>query len=228
MAKHGAAGRGWARQGRANLMLTEHSFQGTISRNNDRAGATNTTRGSDNPEETGARLPIAYHTRSPWTNFGAGAFCFTEGAMGSYLGLEDPRFKGVRNKWPIFKQVMYERANGICGICGKPVPFDDIQLDHIVPAKHGGRNHYTNMQIAHSSCNLKKSDELPEGASPGNDMWLIYVRRRRAREQAEAKKYRASSDIYDQELWDMIESETYSFEAQQAALDRHLKRIGKR
>ncbi len=53
----------------------------------------------------------------------------------------------------------WERDNGICGICKKPVGFAEFVPDHIKPKGHGGATHddrLENLQPAHSWCNSLK------------------------------------------------------------------------
>jgi 5-methylcytosine-specific restriction endonuclease McrA len=51
--------------------------------------------------------------------------------------------------------VLFERDNGICGICASQIK-DDFHVDHIVPLSRGGSHSYDNTQIAHPRCNLSK------------------------------------------------------------------------
>lgn len=44
----------------------------------------------------------------------------------------------------------------VCGICKGFVPPDDVHIDHIVPVAHGGTDDLSNLQVAHSGCNLSK------------------------------------------------------------------------
>jgi len=55
---------------------------------------------------------------------------------------------------------IYERDNGICGICGLFVEQEVVTLDHIIPLSLGGSHIATNLQIAHRSCNSSKGIKL--------------------------------------------------------------------
>lgn len=56
----------------------------------------------------------------------------------------------------------------LCGICGKPVDMSlrypnpmSKTVDHIVPISRGGHpSDIENLQLAHLTCNLEKSDRL--------------------------------------------------------------------
>lgn len=58
----------------------------------------------------------------------------------------------------------------VCGICGKPVDFTykyphplSPCIDHIIPIAKGGHpSDLDNLQLAHWTCNRKKSDKLVE------------------------------------------------------------------
>lgn len=68
---------------------------------------------------------------------------------------------------PVRRSVVFERANGICGICGESVCRDDKwHIDHVVPLAKGGVHSYDNVQLAHAACNLAKHAKLPNGGSP--------------------------------------------------------------
>lgn len=65
-------------------------------------------------------------------------------------------------------QVVFERDDGICGICGKPVDPGAWHLDHVIPLAQGGPHTYANVQTAHPFCNLSKGGRGHErlGAFP--------------------------------------------------------------
>lgn len=63
------------------------------------------------------------------------------------------------------KKTIYAKANGKCAICGKPVKFKEMTVDHRVPLTKGGTNDLGNLQLAHLSCNRAKADMLPDELS---------------------------------------------------------------
>jgi 5-methylcytosine-specific restriction endonuclease McrA len=52
--------------------------------------------------------------------------------------------------------VVLERDDGMCGICLKDVDPTDFHVDHIVSLANGGDHSYSNTQVAHPLCNLRK------------------------------------------------------------------------
>jgi hypothetical protein len=52
------------------------------------------------------------------------------------------------------RRAIYERDNGLCGFCGRPVPFEAMHLDHIHPRGLGGSNGAANLRPAHRACNI--------------------------------------------------------------------------
>ena len=64
------------------------------------------------------------------------------------------------SKIPLDK--IYTRDRGICGICGKVVHISKASIDHIVPISKGGAHDFSNVQLAHLKCNLKKGSRSME------------------------------------------------------------------
>lgn len=60
------------------------------------------------------------------------------------------------------KKTVYARANGKCEICGKPVKFKKMTVDHKIPLSKGGTNDLSNLQLAHLTCNRAKADMLTD------------------------------------------------------------------
>jgi 5-methylcytosine-specific restriction endonuclease McrA len=65
------------------------------------------------------------------------------------------------------RKVVYERDNGICGICGELINLSytaphrlSVSIDHIIPLSKGGLHTYDNIQIAHYGCNSSKGNRL--------------------------------------------------------------------
>lgn len=58
------------------------------------------------------------------------------------------------------RQLVYEKCNGICGICHGPVLSDNYTIDHIVPISRGGKNEIENLRLACYDCNRNKGNRL--------------------------------------------------------------------
>lgn len=54
------------------------------------------------------------------------------------------------------RALVIERDGLVCGICGGAVAPDDVHIDHIVPWSRGGAETLSNLQVAHSLCNMRK------------------------------------------------------------------------
>ena len=48
------------------------------------------------------------------------------------------------------------QGNGICNYCGRRYPYDQLEMEHMIPKELGGPDHRRNMQLACKSCNRKK------------------------------------------------------------------------
>lgn len=57
--------------------------------------------------------------------------------------------------------VVYERDEGICGICGQFIPpSEKYDVDHIIPLAKKGTHSYRNSQLSHIHCNSWKSGRM--------------------------------------------------------------------
>jgi len=95
-----------------------------------------------------------------WLNFGIGqiesrAWYEWHWARGQKLQ-RVPGSKHRRKLTAKKRQMVIDRDNSICGICGDLVPPHDIHIDHIHPYSLGGRDDLDNLQVAHSLCNIRK------------------------------------------------------------------------
>lgn len=57
--------------------------------------------------------------------------------------------------------VVFEKSNGICGVCQQPVDRLKFEVDHIIPLSRGGEHSYLNTQASHPTCNRKKWANIP-------------------------------------------------------------------
>lgn len=72
---------------------------------------------------------------------------------------------------------LYERDNGICGICNKPVTKRQLEKglanrDHIIPVSDGGRDENTNLRLSHSECNNRRGNDKPSKTMMD---WLLEI-----------------------------------------------------
>ncbi|HSR72109.1 MAG TPA: HNH endonuclease [Kiloniellales bacterium] len=49
-----------------------------------------------------------------------------------------------------------------CQYCGDGFPSEELTFDHVIPRSRGGRTLWSNVVTACQSCNLDKSDRVPE------------------------------------------------------------------
>lgn len=81
---------------------------------------------------------------------------------------------GVEYNSGISLMAVYERDDGICQLCGKPVDWNDKSwgnnfgalyptVDHIVAMANGGGHTWDNVQLAHAICNSYKRDLIDYG-----------------------------------------------------------------
>ena len=58
------------------------------------------------------------------------------------------------------EKAIYNKYNGLCGICARKLEFDDGEIDHITPLSKGGSNDTTNLQWSCPRCNKLKGNQL--------------------------------------------------------------------
>ena len=58
------------------------------------------------------------------------------------------------------RNLIYNRTEGHCGICGRFIPLEEYTIDHIIPLSKGGTNDLDNLQACCSFCNKAKDDSL--------------------------------------------------------------------
>lgn len=57
---------------------------------------------------------------------------------------------------------IYHKYHGRCALCGKPITYEELTLDHINPLYRGGTNSLNNIQAAWFACNEFKANIKPE------------------------------------------------------------------
>jgi len=55
------------------------------------------------------------------------------------------------------RRAIWERDQGLCGICGDAVEWADLDIDHIMPRRHQGSNSPANLRATHARCNRGRS-----------------------------------------------------------------------
>jgi 5-methylcytosine-specific restriction endonuclease McrA len=81
-----------------------------------------------------------------------------ERAAANHRNKEAARRARKRNQFieMVDHQIVWQRDNGVCGICLTLASQDEWHLDHIIPLSKGGFHSYSNTQVAHPTCNLAK------------------------------------------------------------------------
>lgn len=69
-----------------------------------------------------------------------------------------PRVRQV----PLSRRALFQRDRHTCQYCGSKPPA--LEVEHIIPKAHGGKNNWLNVTTACRSCNAKKRDRTPEEA----------------------------------------------------------------
>lgn len=68
---------------------------------------------------------------------------------------------------PEQRWAIWGREGGYCGICGDPVPYREMHLDHIIPLSLGGPTEPWNLRPAHAKCNTGRGNGHVPRTVPG-------------------------------------------------------------
>lgn len=83
----------------------------------------------------------------------------------SFLASPEPRKDRLRPKasgeTARMRYRLADAQDGRCGACGYHMHDGDVTIDHVVPKRHGGANHFSNYLAMHGRCNHDKSDRMP-------------------------------------------------------------------
>lgn len=70
------------------------------------------------------------------------------------------RFKVTHVTWS--REEIYERDHGICYMCNRNVPFDEYQVEHLIPLSKGGADAPYNIAVSCRGCNSGKKDNITQ------------------------------------------------------------------
>lgn len=60
---------------------------------------------------------------------------------------------------------VFERDKYQCQYCGKRLPSEELNLDHVIPRHYGGKTTWENIVCSCVKCNSRKANRLPHEAS---------------------------------------------------------------
>lgn len=121
---------------------------------------------------------------------------------------------GIKRKAPrrilstAAKNEIYDKAKHYCSICGKPLSYKDMTVDHIVPLSRGGTNEKSNLRCVCGMCNTLKDNRLDHEMyygmanicsikayqDPENELWDRIIR---AKVRGTIALYKAGTDRLD-------------------------------
>ena len=85
---------------------------------------------------------------------------------------------------------IYNKSNHFCSLCGRPLDYSEMTVDHIIPISRGGKNEENNLRCVCEECNKLKGsrmdNEMYTGlikicstkaySDPDNDIWNMLIR----------------------------------------------------
>ena len=76
--------------------------------------------------------------------------CTEYGGIGVKISHHRPKFSRTN---------VYRRDKNVCQYCNRKFRTEDLTIDHVVPKSKGGKLEWTNVALACTSCNNKKSNQ---------------------------------------------------------------------
>ena len=62
------------------------------------------------------------------------------------------------------KEMLLARDRYVCAYCAQRFPFDELDMEHIVPSSKGGADSWMNLVTACKACNRRKANRTPDAA----------------------------------------------------------------
>ena len=72
---------------------------------------------------------------------------------------DEQRRQAYEKSGGVLRTGRLSKRPGTCALCGNPMYFWEMQVDHIVPWSKGGLTLPNNLQATCTPCNLKKGDK---------------------------------------------------------------------
>lgn len=69
-----------------------------------------------------------------------------------------------RREVPFTRRNIYQHYNYHCCYCGRCLPSEKLNLDHVIPRSRGGPTDWSNIVTSCIPCNLRKGNRLPQEA----------------------------------------------------------------
>ena len=60
---------------------------------------------------------------------------------------------------------VFERDRNACQYCGRALPREELNLDHVIPRQYGGKTTWENIVCSCIKCNTRKANRLPHEAA---------------------------------------------------------------
>ena len=68
--------------------------------------------------------------------------------------------RGVKVQKANVKSRILEKTGGVCAVCGRPLEFSKVTIEHYIPKYHGGTDDERNLLPLCRNCNRSKGSRL--------------------------------------------------------------------
>lgn len=73
--------------------------------------------------------------------------------------------KVPKKELKLTRKNVFDRDKYQCQYCGKKLPSEELNLDHVIPRHYGGKTTWENIVCSCVKCNSRKANRLPHEAS---------------------------------------------------------------
>lgn len=70
------------------------------------------------------------------------------------------RARGGRRTTTARRRLIIERDRSVCYLCGILVPFDEVEVDHLLPRSRGGTSEPHNLAVSCMKCNRRRGNRI--------------------------------------------------------------------
>lgn len=72
------------------------------------------------------------------------------------MSIQDDFIPRSKRDWDMVRADLLSRSGWLCDYCDAPLAWKGSEIDHIIPRRQGGTDHYVNFAIACIHCNRSK------------------------------------------------------------------------
>lgn len=68
--------------------------------------------------------------------------------------------RGIKIQKSQIKRRILEKTGGVCAVCGRPLEYEKVTIEHYIPKYHGGTDDERNLLPLCKNCNKSKGSRI--------------------------------------------------------------------